>query len=84
MQEKKDIIRTINRLRGQMDGIGRMVEEERDWLEIATQIKAVTSGMNGLNKQLIEQHMRQCCQKEESREVMSAQVVQMMTVFFKL
>ena len=57
---KRDILRRLARLRGQIEGIGRMVEEERYCPEILQQAAAVHSALRGAEKLLLTNHLERC------------------------
>lgn len=50
----------INRLRGQLDGVERMITDRRYCPDIVNQIRAVYSGLKALENKVIEAHMRMC------------------------
>ncbi len=50
----------LNRLRGQIDGVERMLDEGRYCVDIINQLKAVQSAIHGLEKQVLEGHLRTC------------------------
>ncbi len=50
----------ISRIRGQIEGIERMVSERRYCVDIIHQIKAARSALNGLETAIIETHLREC------------------------
>lgn len=52
----------VNRIRGQIDGIERMIEERRYCVDIVQQIKAVRSALTGLENSITESHLRGCVQ----------------------
>lgn len=43
----------INRIIGQLQGIGKMIDTERDVIEILHQISAVKKAVDGLSKDLV-------------------------------
>lgn len=54
-------IRTrINRIAGQVNGIGRMVDERRYCVDILNQIAAVRSALDALGVVLLTRHLEQC------------------------
>lgn len=59
-QESKPLIDRVNRIVGQAQGIGRMIEEDRDCPEILHTISAVHSALRGLEAKLLEDHVRHC------------------------
>jgi CsoR family transcriptional regulator, copper-sensing transcriptional repressor len=50
----------LNRVRGQIAGIDRMIDERRYCMDIITQIKAAKSALAALEAQIIETHLRAC------------------------
>ena len=50
----------LNRIRGQLDGIDRMIDERRYCVDIITQIKAAKSALQSLEKAVLETHLRGC------------------------
>lgn len=84
MESKDTVKHTLSRLRGQLEGIARMVDEERDLLDIVAQIRAVSSGLGTLSKQLVQQHLQRCCVKKQSERALSDEVVEIMTIFFRM
>ena len=52
----------LNRIRGQLDGIDRMIDERRYCIDIVTQIKAAKSALESLEKSVLETHLRGCVQ----------------------
>lgn len=52
----------VNRIRGQVDGIERMIDERRYCVDIVQQIKAIRSALVGLENSILETHLRGCVQ----------------------
>ena len=48
----------VNRIRGQVDGIERMIDERRYCVDIVQQIKAARSALTGLENSIMETHLR--------------------------
>ena len=59
---KSELTRRINRVEGQVRGIGRMLDEDRYCVDILTQIAAVQSALDALGRQLLEHHLHGCVQ----------------------
>lgn len=53
----------INRIEGQVRGIGRMIVEDRYCIDILTQVTAVQSALDALALQLLEHHLHGCVQQ---------------------
>lgn len=52
--------RRLARIRGQVEGIARMVEEERYCPDILQQCAAVHSALRGAEKELLASHLERC------------------------
>ena len=50
----------LNRISGQIDGIKKMIEEERYCLDIVNQIKAVRSALKSVEKNILQKHIKHC------------------------
>lgn len=58
---KQDALKKrINRIAGQVEGIGRMVEADRYCVEILDQIAAVRSALNNLGIEILTNHIEGC------------------------
>ncbi len=53
-------LKRISRIKGQMEGVERMIIEKRYCPEIVMQIKAVRSALRSLEANIVEGHMRHC------------------------
>ena len=57
---KRDILKRLARVRGQVEGIQRMVEDERYCPDILQQFAAVHSALKGAEKLLLANHLERC------------------------
>ncbi len=53
----------INRIAGQIEGIKRMIDEQRYCPEILTQLKAVQSALKSVETNILQRHIK-CCVKD--------------------
>lgn len=61
MQADKDyIVRLLRTARGQMDGIIKMVEENRYCMDVSNQILASQAILTRANKEVLKQHLFNC------------------------
>ena len=66
---KKDATTRINRIAGQVNGIKKMVEEDRYCVDILSQIAAVRSALDQLGVQMLTGHLESCVlSAEECRQ----------------
>jgi CsoR family transcriptional regulator, copper-sensing transcriptional repressor len=54
------LTKRVNRIEGQVRGIGRMIEEDRYCIDILTQVAAVRSALDALAIELLEHHLHGC------------------------
>jgi len=64
----KNIILRINKLKGQLEGIGKMVNNKRDSLEIVQQISAIRSALSGLALEVLKKETAECMKKKNKDE----------------
>lgn len=60
MHDNKNTIRRLNIIKGQVEGIIKMVEEDRYCIDISNQLMAVSSALKSLNTQVLSNHIRTC------------------------
>lgn len=58
--QTKKIKSRVNRISGQINGIGKMIDDDRYCLEILDQISAARSALDALGVELLTNHLR-CC-----------------------
>lgn len=63
-QEKKALINRLSRIEGQVRGVKSMIEEERYCVDILTQAAAVQAAFNGLTKEILASHIKDCVVKD--------------------
>jgi DNA-binding FrmR family transcriptional regulator len=65
----KDQIHTrLRRIRGQVEGIERMVEEDRYCIDVLTQIGAAQAALDKVALGLLDDHIRHCVIEAEGDE----------------
>lgn len=60
VSDKAALIKRLHRIEGQVRGIERMVDDERYCIEILTQIAAVTTALEALALEILDDHVRHC------------------------
>ncbi|MBM6723517.1 MULTISPECIES: metal-sensing transcriptional repressor [Oscillospiraceae] len=74
MADTKTILRLLKTARGQMDGILKMVEENRYCIDISQQLMATEAILNRANKEILAAHLKHCVQEAASPEERSAKI----------
>jgi DNA-binding FrmR family transcriptional regulator len=59
---KSALATRVNRIEGQIRGIGKMIEADRYCIDILTQLAAVRSALDALGLELLEHHLHGCVQ----------------------
>lgn len=57
---KKLSLNRLKRIRGQVDGIMNMIEEDKYCGDILTQLLALQGAIKGVQSQVLESHMQTC------------------------
>ena len=60
--DQASLTRRINRIEGQIRGIGKMIAEDRYCVDVITQVSAVQAALDALALQLLEHHLHGCVQ----------------------
>lgn len=59
-QNKSRLLNRLNRIQGQVGGIGRMVEQDRYCIDILTQLQAVRAALGKVETELLREHIDHC------------------------
>ncbi len=60
MADKAQVSRLLKTARGQIDGILKMIEEDRYCMDISHQVMATEAILRRANKEIIRAHMKGC------------------------
>lgn len=58
--DKSSVTRSIRIARGQLDGIQRMIEEDRYCVDISNQLLATIALLKRVNQEILRAHIRGC------------------------
>ena len=79
---KQAILRRLNRVEGQIRGIIRMVEEEKDCEDVLTQVAAARAAMNRIGIQIITRRMKECF-KDDSPASTEEAIAEAIEIFLR-
>ena len=65
---KDQLLNRLRRIRGQVGGIERMVEEDRYCIDVLTQISAIQAALDKVALGLLDDHARHCVMPAEGAE----------------
>lgn len=83
---KRELLKRLSRVEGQVRGIARMVEEDRYCIDILTQVSAIRSALDAAALQILEDHTRGCVQnaiREGSGDPAIAELMDVIRRFVK-
>jgi DNA-binding FrmR family transcriptional regulator len=81
--DKEALGKRINRIEGQVRGIGRMIDEDRYCVDILTQISAIQAALDALGLQMLESHLEGCVQDAVRRGQGEHAIAEAMSVIRK-
>jgi DNA-binding FrmR family transcriptional regulator len=58
--EKEQLSKRLARVRGQVEGVARMVEDDRYCIDVITQINAIQAALDKISLGLLDGHARHC------------------------
>ncbi len=60
---KRKILKRLNIVRGQLDGLKKMIENEKYCIDILIQSMAIKNALSGIEDLILENHFRTCAPK---------------------
>lgn len=66
--DKKQIKRLLSTARGQIDGIIKMIEEDRYCVDVSNQILASQAILSRANKEILKAHLMNCVQNSSGED----------------
>lgn len=60
LENKNDILKRLKRIEGQVKGIQRMIEEEKNCVDILTQIAAIRAAINKAGSIVLQRYSKNC------------------------
>lgn len=58
--DKNRLLVRLNRISGQVNGISKMINEDRECIEILNQILSTQAALRGVWKQVVRGHLQHC------------------------
>ena len=84
MADKKSVTRLLKTARGQLDGILKMVEDDRYCMDISHQLMATEAMLNKINKEILTAHLKHCVSHAETQEARDEKIEEMVNLLSKL
>ncbi len=75
VEEKTKVLNRLRRLEGQVRGLQKMIEEERNCHEILTLFSSIRSALDGTADVVLETYLKECQQDFLAGEVQVSDVI---------
>jgi len=82
--DSERITRLLKTARGQLDGLLRMVEEDRYCVDISNQILATQAILRTVNTQILQDHINTCLREAMHTDDVDAKIGEIMAIIEKL
>jgi DNA-binding FrmR family transcriptional regulator len=84
MADQKTVLRLLKTARGQIDGIIKMVEDDRYCLDISQQVSATDAMLRRVNKEILTAHLKHCVEHAQTDEERAAKIDEFVNTLGKL
>lgn len=58
--QQEDLLKRLRRIEGQVQGISRMIADDRYCIDVLTQVSAATSALQSVSLKLLDAHLAGC------------------------
>ncbi|NLY19506.1 MAG: metal-sensing transcriptional repressor [Clostridiaceae bacterium] len=82
--DKTKIIRLLKTARGQLDGILKMIDEDRYCIDISNQLMAAQAILKSVNRQVLHAHLENCVQNALCADDVEEKIREIMMIIDKL
>lgn len=84
MADQATVLRLLKTARGQLDGILKMVEENRYCIDISHQIMATEAILNRANKEILSAHLKHCVNEAATPQAREEKIDEFVSTLGKL
>lgn len=82
--DKQKITRLLKTARGQIDGILRMVEEDRYCIDVSQQLMATEAILNKVNKEILTAHLKHCVAQADTAQEREQKIDELVSTLGKI
>lgn len=68
IKEKNKIVARVNRIKGQMEALGKAIETEQDCYQVMQLLASCRGALNGLMAEVVEGHIREHIMHAENKK----------------
>lgn len=80
-EDKKNLLNHLNRISGSIDGVKKMIEEDRYCNDILIQLSAIDSSIKSLSSKLLDYHLRHCIKDAIQNENSDSAIEEVLDLF---
>lgn len=84
MADKAYVTKLLKTARGQIDGILKMVEDDRYCIDISQQLMATEAILNKINKEILTAHLKHCVSHAQTQQERDEKVDELVNMLGKL
>lgn len=84
MADQTSILRLLKTARGQIDGIIKMVEDNRYCMDISQQVTATDAILRRVNKELLAAHLKHCIEHAQNDQERADRIDELVHALGKL
>lgn len=82
--DKAKVLRLLRTAAGQIDGVIRMVEEDRYCMDISNQVMAAQNVLKRANREIVKAHVCGCVREAQTDEEQEEKIDEMLRLLEKL
>jgi DNA-binding FrmR family transcriptional regulator len=82
--DQQSVTRLLKTAKGQIEGILKMVEEDRYCIDISNQILATQSILRKINKEIIHAHMHHCVKEAFTTGDVNEKITEILAIMDKM
>lgn len=82
--DKEKVSRYLKTARGQIDGILRMIEDDRYCVDISHQLMATEAILNKVNKEILTAHLKSCVSDAATQEERDEKIEELVAMLGKI
>ena len=84
MADQRTVLRLLKTARGQLDGIIKMVEEDRYCMDMSQQVAAADALLRRVNKEILTAHLKHCVEQAQSDRERSDKIDELVNALGKI
>ena len=84
MADKAYVTKLLKTSRGQIDGILKMVEDDRYCMDISQQLMATEAMLNKINKEILTAHLKHCVSNAQTQAERDEKIDELVNMLGKL